>query len=272
MPRMLLSILYVIGLGWLLLSLLLYVFQEHYVYFPSKRLIATPGVVGLGYESVTIHSSNGNRITGWYIPAPEPRGVLLFLHGNAGNISHRLHSLEIFHNLGLTTLIIDYQGYGESEGKPGEQATYADAESAWNYLTLERGYAPEEILIFGRSLGGAVATWLATRVNASGIILESTFSSARDVARKYYWYLPVGLILRIHYPAEELIPAIDSPILIVHSIDDEIIPFNHAEKLLNAAGDNARLLRIHGGHNDGFILSSREYVDGLKEFIDNRFE
>lgn len=271
MPRMLLSILYVLGLGWLLLSLLLFVFQEHYVFFPSRHIVATPDVAGLDYEPVSIRSSNGNRISGWYVPAIEARGVVLFLHGNAGNISHRLHSLEIFHDLGLTTLIIDYQGYGESEGKPSEEATYADAEAAWNYLTLERGYSPERIIIFGRSLGGAVAAWLGARVTAGGVILESTFTSARDVARKYYWYLPVDIILRIHYPAEKYVAAIDSPLLIVHSVDDEIIPFEHGKRLLAAAGLNADLLEIHGGHNDGFVLSGRDYRNGLGSFLDRHF-
>lgn len=272
MPRVLLSILYVVGLVWLLLAVLLYLFQEQYVYFPSRHLVATPEVIGIEYEPVTIRSSNGNRISGWYVPAPEPRGVLLFLHGNAGNISHRLHSLEIFHHLGLTTLIIDYQGYGESEGRPSEQATYDDAEAAWNYLTIERGYNPEEIVIFGRSLGGAVAAWLATRVEAGGVILESTFTSAHDVARQYYWYMPVRLILRIHYPAESFMPAIDSPILIVHSSEDEIISFKHGERLAAAAGDNAELFTIQGGHNDGFIVSGNHYLNGLKKFINNHID
>ena len=145
------------------LALLLFIFQSHLVFYPEtgREVSATPGQIGLLYEDLQLKTSDGINLHGWYIPVAQPRGTVLFLHGNAGNISHRLDSVQMFHRLGYSTLIFDYRGYGNSGGRPGEQGTYRDAEAAWRYLTEQRHVPSCRIVLFGESLGGAVAAWLA---------------------------------------------------------------------------------------------------------------
>jgi pimeloyl-ACP methyl ester carboxylesterase len=137
-----------------ILNGLVYLLQPRMVFFPDDRLMATPADWGLVYEEVWLESEDGVRLHGWYLPHPGSGRVLLFFHGNAGNISHRRASVEIFHRLGLNLLIFDYRGYGLSQGRPSEQGLYRDAATVWRYLTRERGFRERDILIFGRSLGG----------------------------------------------------------------------------------------------------------------------
>jgi len=193
--------------------------------------------------------------------------MVLFCHGNAGNISHRLESIEIFHRLGLNIFIFDYRGYGQSEGKPTEQGTYEDASVAWRYLTQQRQVNPNEIIVFGRSLGGAVASWLAQSHSPGALILESTFTSLADIAASLYPYLPVRLLLRFKYNTAEYLGKVNCPVLIVHSRDDEIMPFSHGCRLFEMASEPKKFLEISGTHNEGFIISGKDYEKGLNAFI-----
>lgn len=255
---------------------LAYLFQERLLYFPLRGLSLTPAAGGLDYEEVWLETSDGVTLHGWFIPAASPRGVLLFFHGNAGNISHRLDSIDTFHRLGLSTFIIDYRGYGRSQGRPTEQGTYQDAEAAWRYLVEERQISPADIIIFGRSLGGGVASWLAQQYSPGALILESTFTSVTDMAARQYPFLPVRQLGRIHYDTLARLPEIDCPILIIHSPDDRIIPYEHSQRLYAAARDPKEFLEIRGGHNDGFIISASDYearLDGfIEQYIDGRPE
>jgi len=265
---MLLSIiLIVIGL-YVALVALAYFFQERLLYFPLGGFSATPAAIGLAYETVSIETEDGVTISGWFIPAADRAcGTLLFFHGNAGNISHRLDSIATFHRLGLNTLIIDYRGYGQSEGKPTEQGTYLDAAAAWRYLVEERQIPPTEIIIFGRSLGGAVAAWLAYTHPPQALILESTFTSVPDVAAQAYPFLPVRRLGRIDYNTLERLPEMKTPLLIVHSRDDNVIPYSHGQALFAAANEPKEFLEIRGGHNDGFIISTQAYEAKFEAFI-----
>lgn len=265
---MLLSLTIIVIGTWMGFGVLLYASQDQLIFHPTSRLASVPSAIGLPYEDVTINTQDDVQLHGWYIPANNPHGVLLFLHGNAGNISHRLASLEIFNRLGLSTLIIDYRGYGDSNGYPSEHGTYTDAEAAWNYLTMERGHDPDNIIIFGRSLGGAVAAWLAARVEPAGVILESTFTSLRALAQKYYPYMPVDLMLRSRYSTDEYLAAVNAPLLIIHSKEDELIPYEHARLLYAAAGHPRQLHTIQGGHDGGFLLSGDSYIQTIRNFID----
>lgn len=268
LSKILITLVLVVAGFWLTLSVILYIFQERLIYFPSPGLSVIPDTVGLNYESIELTTSDGLKISGWYVPAEEAQGVVLFLHGNAGNISHRLVTLEMLNRLGLSALIIDYRGYGNSEGSPTEQGTYIDAETAWNYLTVKRGHKPDKIIIFGRSLGGAIAAWLAGRVSPAGVILESSFTSIENLAKKYYPLIPVSLLTRIHYPTIDFMPAIKSPVLIIHSREDEMVPFSHAKELYEAAGEQREIQEISGGHNEGFLLTGDEYIQTLDRFVD----
>ncbi len=254
-------------------AMLLYVFlaQARLLYLPNfagDKLIATPARLGLTFEDVRFEAADGITLHGWYIPAPAARGTLLFMHGNAGNISHRLESIERFHRLGLNVFIFDYRGYGESAGHPTEKGTYLDARAAFNWLTQVRGMDASDLIVFGRSLGGAVAARLATEVRPAGLIIESAFTSVPDAAASIYWFLPVKLLSRFKYNTRAAVQEVACPVLIVHSRDDEIIPFSHGQALYDAAAQPKSLLVLEGGHNDAIFTSMQRYEQGLRSFLD----
>ena len=252
------------------LLLLLYLFQPRLLFLPGvpgRDLVATPEHIGLEYRDIQIETADGETLHGWWLPHADPRATVLFHHGNAGNVSHRLDSLQIFHDLGLEVLIFDYRGYGQSSGSPSEQGVYEDAHSAWRWLVDEQEVDPGQIILFGRSMGGAVAANLAERVDAAGLIVESTFTSVPDIGAELYWWLPVRLLARLEFDARSAIVASDPPVLVVHSPDDEIIPFSHGQRLYQAAGERGTLLEIQGDHNTGFLTSGPLYRDGLDRFI-----
>ena len=253
-------------------SLMLYLLQDRLVFLPhmpGRELDATPQVIGLDYEDTWINTADGERLHGWYIPADDARGTVLFFHGNAGNISHRMESILIFNRLGLNVLIVDYRGYGQSSGKAGEQGTYRDAKAAWDYLVGQRRLPPERIVIFGRSLGGGVGAWLASQpgVEPAGVIIESSFSSGLDMGKRLYPVLPVRLITRINYPVREYITAVRAPVLVVHSRDDEIIPFDMGQAIYQAASEPKTFFELGGDHNAGFWISRERYVPALDDFL-----
>ncbi|MBA7644291.1 hypothetical protein ES703_52033 [subsurface metagenome] len=246
--------------AYILFAGFLFVFQSRYIYFPERILLADPGSVGLDFQNVSFETEDGVRLSGWFILEENARGVVLFCHGNAGNISHRLESIQIFHRLGLSVFIFDYRGYGQSEGRPTERGTYADAEAAWRYLVEERRINPNEIIVFGRSLGGAVASQLAQSHAPGALIIESAFTSLPDIAATIYPYLPVRLLA-------EYLDEVDCPVLIVHSREDEIMPFSHGQQLFERARGPKEFLEISGTHNEGFITSEKRYIEGLNTFI-----
>ena len=253
-----------------LLALMLYLFQGKMVFlsnFPSRALTASPGDIGLDYENVSPTTSDNEHLHGWYIPAEDSKGVVLFLHGNAGNISHRLDSIKIFHEVGLSTLIIDYRGYGQSTGKTSEQGTYLDAQAAWDYVVNRRGISPDRVIIFGRSLGGAIGAWLGVHNKPAGVIIESSFSSGADMARRLYPFLPASLLTRLKYPVVDYAGRLSSPVLVIHSIHDEIIPFSMGQAIYAAVNQYKEFLQLRGDHNNGFLVSQGDYVAALTDFV-----
>jgi fermentation-respiration switch protein FrsA (DUF1100 family) len=256
--------------GYLLLVALMYAMQSRLVHLPNlpgRTLTATPADVGLDYRSVRIEAADGVELHGWFVPAEDARGTVLFFHGNAGNISHRLDSLRIFNDLGVNTFIIDYRGYGESAGSPSEQGLYRDAEAAYRYLTEQEGIPPERIVAFGRSLGAAVAARMAAHHRMAGLILESAFISVPELAAELYPYLPVRMLARLRYDTRAYLERTTLPVLIVHSEEDETIRYRHGLALHQAAGERAGLLTIQGDHNTGFLRAGERYRDGLGQFL-----
>lgn len=251
------------------LGILLYAFQERLIFLPDtpgRELRATPADAGLRYEDVTLTTADGERLHGWFVPAEDDAApVLLHFHGNAGNIGDRVGLLQLFHELGLTTFIVDYRGYGQSTGRASEQGTYRDATAAWRHLVDERGIDPARILLHGQSLGGAVAARLATEVEPAGLILDSTFTSVPAIAAEIYPWLPARRLARIDYDTLSRIPAIDAPMLVLHSRDDDIIGFHHGQRLAEAA--DTELVALRGGHNEAVALSRQRYRDALRDFI-----
>jgi fermentation-respiration switch protein FrsA (DUF1100 family) len=254
--------------GYLGILLLLTALQARLVFFPTRDLRATPADAGLVWEELRLRTEDGLGIHAWWVPAEGARGTILFCHGNAGNVGDRIGSILLFHRLGWNVLIFDYRGYGRSEGSPSEAGLYRDATAAWAHLTAERGVAPEDIVLFGRSLGGAVAAELAERHAPAGIILESAFTSVPELAAEFYPWLPVRLLVRFRFDTLARVPRIRAPLLVVHSRGDDIIPFRHGERLYRAAGEPKTLLEISGTHNEGFVASGERYERGLARFLE----
>jgi uncharacterized protein len=257
---------------YLLLLAALYLFQSRLIHLPAvpgREILSTPERIGLDYQDVWLRTEDGVRLHGWFVPAASSGPVVLFLHGNAGNISHRLDSLRIFHNLGWSVLIIDYRGYGQSEGRPTEQGLYRDAGAAVDWLREEHGVPPEELVLFGRSLGAAVASHVAAEQGAGALILESAFTSVPDLASELYPIFPVRALARHRYDTRAALAKVEAPVLVVHSSDDEIIPFAHGKRLYEAAPEPRDFLKLEGGHNDGFLRSGARYREGLQRFLES---
>lgn len=245
----------------------LFVNQSRFIYFPDPTTFSTPEKLGLKYRSVTFTTADNVKLDAWFIPAEAAKGVILFCHGNAGNISHRLETIDIFHRLGYATFIFDYRGYGKSEGTPSEAGTYLDVDAAWDYLVSRENIRPSQIIVFGRSLGGAIAASLCSRKEPRACILESTFTSAQDMAAAMYPFFPGRLLCRFQYNAEAAVKKINCPLLIIHSPDDDIVPFSMGRRLFTVAHAAKTFLQISGNHNAGFLLSADRYQKGLENFL-----
>ncbi|MEW6238723.1 MAG: alpha/beta hydrolase [Candidatus Omnitrophota bacterium] len=241
-------------------------FERINVWAPTRELIATPEIVGLNYEDVYFAAAEGVRLHGWHIPCESARAALLFCHGNGGNISHRTESMRQLHSLGVHIFIFDYRGYGQSEGRLSEAGTYADALAAYEWLRAKHPDAP--IVLFGRSLGANIAADLALKTDAAALIFESGFTSVEELGKEIFPFLPIHFLHTIDYDAQSKIPNIQTPILFIHSPEDDIIPYHHSQKLYAAATAKKERLIIHGGHNDGFILSEAEYLRGIDSFLE----
>ncbi len=252
-----------------LLLAVVYIMQGRMLYLPhvpGRDLTTSPAQIGLPYEDVWIRTDDGVRLHGWFIPGESSR-VLLFFHGNAGNISHRLDSIRQFVGLGLSVFIIEYRGYGQSEGRATEAGIYRDAAAAWRYLTKVLGVAPGDIVILGRSLGGSVASHLATRVEPLALVVESAFTSVPDAAAEIYPWLPVRWISRFRHPTLDHVRDVRCPVLVVHSRDDEIIRYHHGEAIFAVAGEPRTMLTLRGTHNDAFIRDEATYLEGVSKFL-----
>lgn len=230
--------------------------------------MTTPESVGLSFEEVWLETEDHKTLHGWFVPADPGALTVLFFHGNAGNISGRMETLQFFHRMGLNALIFDYRGFGQSEGRTTEKGTYRDASAAWNYLRSERNIAEEDIIIMGRSLGGPIAAWLAARVEPVAVILESTFTSATDIAKDKYPWLPVNWLLKYRYNTINSLKSIKAPILITHGRDDVVIPYHHGERLLEAAKEPKTFIELSGAHATGFLETGELYRQKLKQFLE----
>lgn len=267
MKKKLIRFLLISFLSLFLFNAWMYSQQPGMVFYPLTELKSTPADWGLAYEDVALTTSDNVAIHGWYIPAKESKQVILFFHGNGGNISHRGDSLEIFHSLGFNVLIIDYRGYGKSKGAMSEQGFYLDAVAAWQYLLNKRNFKSHDIIIFGRSLGGAIATQLATHVDQKALIVESTFSSVKDMASMMMPFVSKLIYLRYSFNTEKMINKVNSPLLLMHSQDDDIVPYELGEKVFAAADSPKYFFALQGNHNDGFMQSVTEYKKALTWFI-----
>ncbi len=255
---------------WAIISIALFIAGIRYVernsiYFPMREVVMTPASAGLPYEDVWFTASDGKRLNGWYIPAGGGYTVL-FCHGNAGNIGHRMHKISILHSLGLDQFVFDYRGYGRSEGAPSEQGLYRDAQAAYDYLTKEKHIPAGSIILYGESIGCAVIIELALKNEARALITEEAFTSVKDMARLAFPFIP-HQIFSSRFDSVSKIKGISCPKLIIHSVEDEIVPYALGEKLYEAAGVPKKFLKLNGSHNTAFLDSEKEYRDGIKSFL-----
>jgi len=249
------------------LILYLKYYEKKGIYFPVRKIHLTPKEIGLEFEDVYFFSSDGVKLNGWYIPAKETRATVLFCHGNAGNISHRIDVIYLFYKLGLSVFIFDYRGYGRSQGRPTEEGLYLDAEAAHKYLIKSRNLNEGSIVVYGKSIGANVAVELCSKVKIAALISESAFTSALEMGKKLFPFLPLKWIISIKFDALSKIKNITVPKLIIHSEDDKIIPFRHGRKLFEAALEPKEFYPMRGGHNDAIFLASEDFVSKIDAFI-----
>jgi pimeloyl-ACP methyl ester carboxylesterase len=263
-------------------------FEDRFIFFPSKypdgfweveKLRAVEGEIGPRIEDCFFKASDGIQLHGWFC-SPVVKGaqerqpvqtemVLLWFHGNAGNISYRYDMIRMLMGLPVRVFIIDYRGYGRSEGSPSERGIYQDGRAAWDYLVSERGVKPENIIIFGKSLGGAVAIDLATQVEPAGLIVQSSFTSARDMAARV---LPLFPPFLIHTKLDSIrkIGGVRCTKLFIHSRADEVVPYELGRRLYEAAPEPKKFYDVEDApHNSTYIVGGKAYLDALRKFIES---
>jgi fermentation-respiration switch protein FrsA (DUF1100 family) len=243
--------------------------EQHFIYFPEPLHEATPAKIGLIYEDVTFSATDATRLHGWLVPGQVEAPVVLFCMGNAGNISHRLETLQLLHQLGVTVFIFNYRGYGTSEGQASEAGTYSDIVGAINFLN-GRGWATGRIILFGRSLGAAVSLEGSLHRTPAGLIMEAPFTSIKAMGRHHYPLISslLGWLIGAKYNNLEKIAELEAPLLLIHGKNDKICPPNMAEELYARAPQEKQIFWIpEAGHNDGFVVGGERYRDTLKQVI-----
>jgi uncharacterized protein len=244
--------------------------EANFIFFPSAIIEQTPERVGLEFEDVFFSTQDNIRLNGWFIPHRAAQSTLVWFHGNAGNISHRVENIKLLHDkVKVDIFIFDYRGYGRSEGRVSEKGTYLDGEAALEFVQKRRGVQPNKIILFGRSLGAAVATEMANRFESQGLILESPFVSIREMARVIFPFLPLGPLLQTRYDVREKIQRIKIPLLVLHGDQDEVVPFTQGKLVFDAAPEPKKFFTIAGArHNDTYLAGGDSYFQQLRDFID----
>ncbi|MBN2474448.1 MAG: alpha/beta hydrolase [Pirellulales bacterium] len=252
--------------AYLLVVVLMMLFEESFIFFPSRFPEGNWNPPGLDFEGVFFEADDGTTLHGWYVPHDRPRAAVLYCHGNAGNITHRADILHVLHDrVGVSVFIFDYRGYGRSRGEPNEASVLADARAARQWLADREAIEQTDVVLMGRSLGGGVAVDLAARDGARALVLESTFSSMPDVAAHHYPWLPVRWMMRTRFDSAAKIASYHGPLLQSHGEADTIVPFESGRRLFEAANEPKQFVTLPGlGHNDSL---PRSYYDQLTAFL-----
>jgi uncharacterized protein len=245
--------------------------EDRFIFHPDHVTDRDPNHIGLTFENVFFTTQDGIRLHGWFIPHQEARATLVWFHGNAGNISDRLLNIKLLHDrIKINIFIFDYRGYGRSEGTASEKGTYLDGEAAIEHLLGRDDAAARRLILFGRSLGAAVAAEMAIRFISLGLILESPFVSIREMARAIFPSLPIGYLLRTQYDTLEKVRLVKTPIMILHGDHDATVPFAQGKRVFEVAAHPKRFHRIVGAsHNDTFLVGGEKYYEALREFIES---
>lgn len=245
---------------------LLYIFQNSFIFFPSRAVDVTPGNYSMQYEDHFFQTEDGLNLHGWWIEHPEASASVILSHGNAGNISHRISLVQMMNGLKVNFFLYDYRGYGKSEGRPDEKGLYLDGMAAYQFVRETKGITPGEIILFGRSIGGAVAAENAVKTEIGGLVIESAFSDVRSLMRQLFPIVPTFLA-KYDFPVSEYLKEITVPVMIMHSHQDDIIPYNHGLKNYEAANSPKWFIELQGGHNDNFMVSETIYLAAWQQFL-----
>jgi fermentation-respiration switch protein FrsA (DUF1100 family) len=243
--------------------------ERRFIFHPEKEIFQTPAAAGLAFDDVWFAAEDGIRLNGWYIPHAGAEITFLWFHGNAGNISHRVDNIRFLHEqLGVNIFIFDYRGYGRSDGTASEEGTYRDGRAALRYLREHYGVAPSHLVLFGRSLGAAVAAQMATEQEQLLLILESPFVSVPEMARVLLPPIGVARLLSTQYNVAEALRRVTSPVLVLHGDRDEVVPFSQGQRVFAAAPEPKRFYAIGGaGHNDTYLAGGDHYFAALREAV-----
>lgn len=258
--------------GLVLVAALLWIalrfFERAMVFAPSRTMWAHPGTVGLAYENLSLTASDGVVLRAWWIPGPSAQSpVMLCLHGNGGNLSHRTDKIRLFHDAGAAQLWLEWRGYGESGGAPDEPGLYRDARAGWAWLNAIKAVPPARLVLYGESLGSGPAIELATSVPAAGLIVDSGFTSIPDMARVVLPWFPPRLA-KIRFDNYSRLPRVTIPTLFLHSPEDDIIPYAMARRNFAASGAAKKsLVDLKGSHNEGFLETGPAYVKAINDFL-----
>jgi hypothetical protein len=255
----------------LVLSAIMLLFERKLIYFPQRAHDVGPRDLGLAFEDLRLTAEDGVRVHAFYLPPPgPPRWTVLFAHGNAGNVSHRLDRALFFQSrLGAAVLLFDYRGYGRSEGSPDEEGTYRDARAAHRWLVEEKRVPADRLVLFGESLGSAVALDLALARPCRALVLEAPFASVPAMARAVYPFLPLWPLVRTRYDNEAKAPRLGVPLLVLHGAGDDLVPIAQGRRVFDAAPPPKRFFEIPGaGHNDTYVVGGQAYWDALRDFLD----
>ncbi|MCF7917052.1 MAG: alpha/beta hydrolase [Candidatus Omnitrophica bacterium] len=242
------------------------ILQKNNIFFPVDEIGATPKDFNLSFQDIYFKTEDGIKLNGWFVPNKNAYFTLLFFHGNGGNISHRLHKISQLQKLGLNIFLIDYRGYGRSQGKPSVSGVYKDAQASLDYLIKEKNIKPDNIILYGESLGTNLAIELAASNKVGGLILEGAFSSGLDMAKTIYPFIPRIFLPDIFRSSEQIVK-VEEPKLFIHSQVDEIVPISLARKLYQLAPEPKQFLEIIGGHNTAYIDAEEKYLASIDDFI-----
>jgi fermentation-respiration switch protein FrsA (DUF1100 family) len=245
--------------------------EDRFIFHPDHVTDRDPSHIGLRFEDVFFTTQDDLRLHGWFIPHQDARATLVWFHGNAGNISDRLLNIKLLHDrINTNIFIFDYRGYGRSEGTISEKGTYLDGEAAIKSLLGRDDAAARRLILFGRSLGAAVAAEMAIRFNSLGLILESPFVSIREMARAIFPSLPIACLLRTRYDTMEKVRLVKTPLLVLHGDRDATVPFAQGKRVFEIASHPKKFHRIVGAsHNDTFLVGGEEYYGALRDFIES---
>lgn len=236
------------------------------VFYPTRQIDIFPDHLGLPFEEIFLKTQDGVILNGWFIENPQASSSVIFFHGNAGNIGDRLDKILTFYELGLNVFIIDYRGYGKSQGKPSEEGMYQDATATYDYLVTRKDINPQRIIVYGASLGGVAAIDLATKRDLAALIIDSSFTSAADMCKRIYPFVPT-VLMTTKMDSQDKIKKVKIPKFFIHSLDDEVVPFKLGQKLFELAPAPKDFLKVSGAHMEAHIASRGVFIEGVGKFL-----